>query len=271
MTEITPYAGPEHRTFTIGEGDESLLIIHGFPGTPAETRPLANLLAETGFKVHAPLLPGFGPQIASLNEKGRTDWVQAVKTAWMDHGLEGHGSLIGYSMGGALAAVVSKELNPNKLVLVNPFFRAASPLARLVPLLRLAHVKMRPFARADFSDPRLQDQLGGIIPGLDLEDPGVQATIKEQFVLPVNAIDEILKLGKQAMRLAGKISAPTLLVQARDDALALPRYSREFAQRTGSAAARYHEVDGGHHFMENNPDSLQEASNLILEFLRSGS
>lgn len=59
---LQPYNTPEHRPFTLGEGAGAALLIHGFPGTPAEVRPLAQALSERGWKVRAPLLPGFGTE-----------------------------------------------------------------------------------------------------------------------------------------------------------------------------------------------------------------
>ena len=35
-----PYSGPEHQRFQLGEGANGALLIHGFPGTPAEMRTL---------------------------------------------------------------------------------------------------------------------------------------------------------------------------------------------------------------------------------------
>jgi len=41
---LLPYNTPEHQPFTLGDGSAVALLIHGFPGTPAEVRPLAEAL-----------------------------------------------------------------------------------------------------------------------------------------------------------------------------------------------------------------------------------
>ena len=41
-----PFDGSEHRSFVWTEGDHAALLIHGFPGTPAEMLPLGTVLRE---------------------------------------------------------------------------------------------------------------------------------------------------------------------------------------------------------------------------------
>ncbi len=49
MLPFNPFNGPEHADFTIPGGDPAALLVHGFPGTPAEMRPLAEALNERGW------------------------------------------------------------------------------------------------------------------------------------------------------------------------------------------------------------------------------
>ena len=63
MVELRAYQGPEHEPFFWEAGEPAALLVHGFPGTPAEMRPLGEVLHEAGWTVHGVLLPGFGPQI----------------------------------------------------------------------------------------------------------------------------------------------------------------------------------------------------------------
>ena len=47
-----PFDGSEHRSFVWTEGDHAALLIHGFPGTPAEMLPLRTVLRDAGWTVH---------------------------------------------------------------------------------------------------------------------------------------------------------------------------------------------------------------------------
>ena len=98
------YSAPEHQPFALGEGPVGALLLHGFPGTPAEMRPLGEKLAAAGWAAYGPLLPGFGPQIATLGKKTRHDWLAAAQEKWQQvQARHQTAVLIGLSMGGALA------------------------------------------------------------------------------------------------------------------------------------------------------------------------
>ncbi|MDV7390199.1 hypothetical protein RZS08_02545, partial [Arthrospira platensis SPKY1] len=57
LSEI--FAGPEHVTYTLRGGQPAALLLHGFPGTAAETRSLGQALNDAGWTVQGLLLPGF--------------------------------------------------------------------------------------------------------------------------------------------------------------------------------------------------------------------
>src|ERR687897_858523 len=82
MTTVSFYAGPEHAPFAIGDGARRALLIHGFPGTPAEMRPLGALLAGAGYRATAILLPGMGTDIVRLAAMRESTWLDAGRAAW---------------------------------------------------------------------------------------------------------------------------------------------------------------------------------------------
>src|SRR6187397_1689683 len=85
-----------------------VLLVHGFRGSPLSLRPLGELLAERGFAVDLPLLPGHG-----------TTWRDMLPTRyehWRSHVLASVGALrartervvlVGLSMGGTLSLDVA--------------------------------------------------------------------------------------------------------------------------------------------------------------------
>ena len=117
-----PFDGCEHRSFLWQQSGRAALLVHGFPGTPAEMRPLGTVLRDAGWTVHGLMLPGLGADIASLEQRAGRDWSDAVRQALA--GLQQHYSpvlLVGYSMGGALAVHAAQQLRPSGLVLLAPF------------------------------------------------------------------------------------------------------------------------------------------------------
>ena len=55
-----PFDGSEHRSFLWKGSDSAALLVHGFPGTPAEMRPLGTVLRNAGWTVRGLMLPGLG-------------------------------------------------------------------------------------------------------------------------------------------------------------------------------------------------------------------
>ena len=85
---LPAFLGDEHRDFMRQGGPPAAVLVHGFPGTPAEMRPLADVLSDAGWTVRAPLLPGFGAQIETLanpargvRAPGAAEWLATVQAA----------------------------------------------------------------------------------------------------------------------------------------------------------------------------------------------
>ncbi|MBK7919684.1 MAG: alpha/beta fold hydrolase [Chloroflexi bacterium] len=166
MTEISFFHEEIYQPFYWQGGRQAALLVHGFPGTPAEVRPLAEALFAQGWTVQAPLLPGFGTQIDKLFDQTRENWVTAVAEA---HAAlrANHDAvlLVGYSMGGAIALNVAAQVPPDRLVLLAPFWRIGTEVhqaiwqgvKRFIPEFQL-------FKRVDFTDPRMQKAFGAVFP-----------------------------------------------------------------------------------------------------------
>src|SRR5262247_1844858 len=108
-----PFGHAENEPFLWKRGQRAALLIHGFAGTPAEMRALGVLLNNAGWTVHAPLLPGFGPEIETLPDRSYLEWVQTVRTA-CGHLRRGHYSVLagGKLKGGGLALKPAEENLP---------------------------------------------------------------------------------------------------------------------------------------------------------------
>jgi carboxylesterase len=102
FTQFNPFRGDEHQPFYWNGGQPAALLVHGFPGTPAEMRPLGTALHEAGWTVYGPLLPGFGPQIETIFERDYTEWIAAVE-ATLAELQQKHRPvlLVGHSLGNA--------------------------------------------------------------------------------------------------------------------------------------------------------------------------
>ena len=59
-----------------------VLLVHGFTGSPASMKPWAQALADEGYAVEVPLLPGHGTRWQDLNKVTWADWM-ARSSRWM--------------------------------------------------------------------------------------------------------------------------------------------------------------------------------------------
>lgn len=256
------YSASEHQPYILGCSPKRAILVHGFPGTPAETRALAEHLAARGWQAHGLLLPGFGPQIAQLADTSHRQWIAAVAESLRQVQAEAERCLlIGFSMGGALAILASLAAPPDQLVLIAPFTRLPDWRAQFLPLLKYFIPTLKPFAKADFSDRRVIAELQKIAPELDLSDPSVQQRVRQEVVLQTKTLDELRRVGAKAYAAAPKQSAPTVIIQGAQDTTVLPKHSRQLARRLPHA--RYLEIAGAHDFIF--PDRAGHAA--LLEAL----
>ncbi|MDO8530351.1 MAG: alpha/beta hydrolase [bacterium] len=90
---------------TFGNGEKTLLILHGWKSNSERWQKAAELLAEKGVTVIVPDLPGFGK-----SQEPSEAWSLDNYVEWLAEfcrqvpGLEDHFYLAGHSFGGALAA-----------------------------------------------------------------------------------------------------------------------------------------------------------------------
>lgn len=240
------FSGPAHQPFTLGSGSPGALLIHGFAGTPAEMRPLAEALSDRHMSAAGMLLPGFGSEISKLGQIRHTDWLDAARQAWHDIRLHNEETvLVGYSMGGAVAMLLAAESPPDALVLVAPFSRIDSWLFKSLPLLKHVVPAWRPFRDTDFDDPAVQSQIASMMPGLDLDDAATRDFLRNDVSLPLSALDELRRVGAAAFRAAPEITAPTLILQGSTDETVSPESCQTLATRLGGNVV-YHELDAGH-------------------------
>jgi len=102
-------------------------------------RPWAEYLADRGYTVHLPLLPGHGTTWQAMNGTRWSDWYSCVDTAFRElHQTCERVVVCGLSMGGALSLQLAQEHGPriSGLVLVNPAVKFDDPRTRLLPLLK---------------------------------------------------------------------------------------------------------------------------------------
>ncbi len=116
-----------------------VLISHGFTGQPASVKGWAQHLADLGYGVEVPRLPGHGTSWRELNTTTWDDWYGELARAFDALCLDNDAVVVGgLSMGGALALQLAAE-HPDRVagvVVVNPALATRRRDVRLLGVLK---------------------------------------------------------------------------------------------------------------------------------------
>lgn len=178
-------------------------ICHGFTGSPLSVMPWAQHLADLGYAVSVPLLPGHGTDWRQLALTGWKDWYRSYETALLDlSGRTDSCFAAGLSMGGAIALLAASRHRVAGVTVVNPGLSFYDRRVRIIGLLKY-------FQRTTV--PLQEDQ------------PTAPATDDGDYSLtPLAAVHELKKLFGASVRALPRVDAPVQVFKSRTDAVVPP-------------------------------------------------
>ncbi len=227
-----------------------VVVSHGFTGTPASMRPWAQHLADAGYSVRLPLLPGHGGTWRQTNRTRWPQWYGAIENAYLDLARTCDTVFAcGLSMGGTLVTRLAQQ-HPDGvagLVLVNPAYGTQRVDARFAPYIAWA-VRSRP-------------AIGG-----DIKKPGVVEAAADRT--PVVAFASLYKLWKRTVADLPKVTAPILLYRSREDHVVDPLSAQLLAQHATNTTIREVVLENSYHVatLDNDAPLIFDGS---VEFFRS--
>jgi carboxylesterase len=193
-----------------------VLLVHGFSGSPASLLPWGRHLAEQGFGVSVPLLPGHGTTWQDLNRTGWEDWYGEADRAFEK--LQANTDQVvvgGLSMGGGLALRLAADRGREVagVMLVN----AAVHLARrdLVALPVLKHVVRSLAGVAD-----------------DIKKPGIQESGYSRT--PLKALHAMVTAWRTLVTDLPKVTQPLLVFRSTVDHVVDPSSAALIRARVSS-------------------------------------
>ncbi len=138
LPTAAPFSAPARPELTGGRS-VGVLLSHGFTGSPASMRPWGESLAERGYAVEVPRLPGHGTTWQEMNTTTWADWYAEVSRSF-EKLAEANDSVVvgGLSMGGGLALRLAAD-HPDRvagLVLVNAAVATMRKDVLALPLLK---------------------------------------------------------------------------------------------------------------------------------------
>lgn len=213
-------------------------------------RPWAEFLAEAGYAVEVPRLPGHGTAWRDMNATTWEDWYAEVSQS-LDK-LVAENDLVavaGLGMGGGLALQLAANRTPDVagLVLVNPAVNTTSKELLPLPVLRY------------------------LVTGL----PGVRNDIKKEDVedhgypmVPIKALDSMKKGWKALRRDLRKVTAPILMFRSTVDHVVDPSSGQIILKSVSSKSVAERSLEDSFHVatLDNDAPAIFEES---LKFLQS--
>ncbi len=230
-----------------------VLLSHGFTGSPASMVPWGRFLAERGYAVAVPRLPGHG-----------TTWQDMVPTRYEDYYAALSAELdtlaarcdvvvvCGLSMGGCLALTLA-ERRPDAMagiVIVNPAVASTNKQLLLLPLLKHL-VKAFPAI------------------GNDIKKEGVDEHAYAKT--PLKPLASMVTAWKQIRADLGKVTVPVLLFRAQDDHVVDPSSAAIILAGISSADATERVLTESYHVatLDNDAEQILTESLTFIERVTS--
>jgi carboxylesterase len=217
-----PFSAPARPELTGGRRI-GVLLQHGFTGSPYSMKPWGRSLAERGYAVEVPLLPGHGTSWQDCNTVGWADWYAATSRVFDKLRAENDAVVVGgLSMGGSLVLRLAADHSDAVagVVLVNPAVHTTRLDVKALPVLK-----------------RLVPSMPGI--ANDIKKPGVEELGYART--PLRAADSMMREGWKPLRAElPRITAPLLLFKSTIDNVVDPSSldiirsnvsSRDFTER----------------------------------------
>ena len=202
-----------------GVGDNAttgVLLSHGFTGSPYSMRPFAEYLADQGFGVAVPRLPGHGTSWRELNTTRWQDWY-AVLDNELERLRKEHSKVFvaGLSMGACLVLRLAEEhgTDIDGVVVVNPSVSSENRTLAVLPVLKVLVPSVS--AIAD-----------------DIKKPDTTEHAYDRT--PLKALYSLSQLWKITRSDLAKVTQPLLLFRSVTDHVVEPSSSRRVLQGISS-------------------------------------
>ena len=226
-----------------------VLLSHGFTGCPASMTPWGKHLADEGFAVSVPRLPGHGTTWQEMNKTSWMDWYGELERAFEKLRANCDQVVVGgLSMGGGLVLRLAAERGKEVagVMLVNAAVASNNKQLLAVPLLK-----------------RLLPSIPGI--GNDIKMPGQQEYGYDR--VPLKALGSMMAAWKEVRRELPQVTQPILLFRSAEDHVVDPSSAQIIASKVSSRDVTERILENSYHVatLDNDAPTIFAES---VEFVR---
>ena len=210
--------------------------MHGFGDTPQTFCYLAEDLAAHEYGVRVPLLPGHGRSVAVFDKTAHTEWIAAARAELLAmRALYPWVAVVGLSMGGALSVILAAEFHDiPALVLIAPYLGMPWYIRAAVAFAGV-----------------WSDWVGPIRAGSNrsIHDPAEREKNLSYGGATGRSLRELARVMQRARRALPNVTAPTLLIQSREDNRVAPHVAERAFAKLGATEKRLLFTQGAGHIL----------------------
>ena len=251
--------------FSLGAGPDVCLLLHGLSGGPSEVRPVGEALAKAGIRAVGPLLPGHGTRPEDLITVTRDDLRQAALGALAALRGARRVFVCGLSAGALLALELAAHSRLREGV---PEVWRLALLAPAVELRGLSWIFTSILGRIAAPP---------VLVGKRRELPALPAGTLEGGArpddgysqVPLNWGRELRMLQREALHVARRVHAPTLILHGALDATVSLSGARRLARELGSQQVELRVFPRTGHLMPLDVESREVCSAVVSFFQES--
>ena len=243
---------PHARPLSLDGGPFGVLLSHGFTGSPRSMSPWGQALADAGYTVRVPRLPGHGTTWQELSQTRWQDWYAEVDRALTElRSRCDKVAVAGLSMGACLALRLAEQRpdDVDALTLVNPAVRSTNRQLLALPLLR--HVMA--------SVPAI---------GNDIKKPGVSEGAYDRT--PLQPLHSLTRLWREVRADLPTVVAPLLVLRSSEDHVVDPSSAALILSAVSSPVRREVLLEHSYHVatLDNDaPRIVAESLQFLAEHL----
>lgn len=200
------------------------VAFHGFTGSTSEIRPLLERVADRGYAVQAPLLPGHGSHPGKLQDATFDDWVDAMRREVVAaQARHERFVLCGFSLGSLVALELASEIPSGLLgiVLLGNAVTLTAPVRAA-----LGFVDKKSWTLPDWYLLKLWSS--------DIRDPEQKKRIAAYDRDPLRAALEVYRAGRRVEPRLPLIKVPALVLHGGKDRVCPPGNMHLVAKSLGS-------------------------------------
>jgi carboxylesterase len=240
--------------------EHAVVCLHGYTGYPGELALPAQLLYQSGCDVFVPRYPGHGTSGSDFLTTGKRDWITAAEDT-LRRAVNAYAtvSLIGHSMGGAIAIILANQFSIKQVVLYAP--------ALIIPGLSLIKVSFFglfiPRIRQSWqSDPRYQ-----FFDERDEDDDAYMGSEYWSYLYP-RQLRQLELIRREAVQQLPESTSNILVITGGDDAT-VPKDVGQMVVDVGCGENRWVHVEHATHMIpyDYHNDARKQAMEETLNWL----